>query len=199
MNFKRVTKNVLLFKLKTHFGIDFPYYLVEYAEGNFLVGCPESLPKVVEEKINERGGINYIFISHRDDAGIACEFRKKFNAKIILHKSEEKYLGNCKADISFETDTMITKNVEAITTPGHTNGNSCLLFNDYGYLFTGDQICVNKKGKPFVYLEKHSPKDGKITKQEVTFILSKLKKKNFTKLFSLFGIVTENAKARLMK
>jgi len=199
MEFEPIADNVTLFKLKTHFGIDFPYYLVKHKDGNFLIGCPEELPKELSTKIDEIGGIDFIFISHRDDVGIACKFRERFNAKIIIHQSEEKFVEGCEVDISFEKDQSITNSVEVIHTPGHTPGSSCLLFKDYGLLFTGDQICVNKNGEPFVYLEKHSPKEGQISDKDVTNILNKLKNKNFDKIFSLFGIVLDNAKDRLLK
>ena len=199
MNFENIADNVIMFKLKTHFKIDFPYYLVTHNEGNFLIGCPEKLPKELSTKIDEIGGIDFIFISHRDDVGIACQFKEKLNAKIIIHQSEAKFVKDCKVDIPFKTDKLIIKDVEVIHTPGHTLGNSCLLFKDYKYLFTGDQICVNKDGEPFVYLEKHGPKEGKISKEDVTNILNKLKNKNFNKIFSLFGMVLDNAKERLLK
>ena len=199
MKFKNIAHNVIIFKLKTNFKIYFPYYIVKHKSGNFLVGCPESSPEEVINKINEMGGISYIFISHRDDVGNACNYSKKFNAKIIVHKSESKYVQNCKVDIPFKADKSITSDVEVIHTPGHTPGSSCLFFKSDGYLFTGDQICVNKKGQPFVYLEKHKPTEGKISEKEVKYILNKLKKKNFSKIFSLFGVVLNNAKEKLIK
>lgn len=199
MEFQAIAPHVIMFKLKTHFGIEFPYYLVQHKHGNFLVECPESLPKELESKMHSMGGVNYIFISHRDGVGKACEYKKAFNAKIIIHKNEERYVEGCKADLPFEMDVPITKNVEVIHIPGHTPGNSCLFFKDYGYLFTGDQICVHNNGKPFVYMERHSPTDGQISEKEVNFILAKLKSKKFDKIFSLFGLALNDAKTRLFE
>lgn len=199
MKFQNIASNVIMFKLKTHFKISFPYYIVKHKDGNFLVGCPESLPKEVITKIHKSGGISYIFISHRDDIGNVCKYSKKFKAKIIVHQSESKYVADCKVDIPFKKDKAITNDIEVVHTPGHTPGSSCLFFKSYGYLFTGDQICVNKKGEPFIYLEKHSPTEGRISEREVEYILNKLKKKKFNTIFSLFGLVLHNAKEKLIK
>ncbi|MBT4445874.1 MBL fold metallo-hydrolase [archaeon] len=198
MKFENVAENVVMFKYKTRFEKDFPYYLIKHKNGNFLIGCPEELTEEVSKKINEIGGINFIFISHRDDIGCVSMYKRKYNAKIIIHKSEAKFISDCEVDIPFTSDTLIVENVEAIHTPGHTPGNSCLYFKDYGFLFTGDQICVNEAGEPFVYLIKHGTDNEKISDQEVDEILNSLKEKNFTKIFSLFGMVLENAKERLM-
>jgi len=62
MKFEKIAKNVTLFKVRASFGLTLFHYLIEHPKGNFLVSCPGQLNDEITNKIEEIGGIDYIFI-----------------------------------------------------------------------------------------------------------------------------------------
>lgn len=100
---------------------------------------PEFEPHLLDA-LEMAGGVEWIFISHWDDIGDACEFQKRFSSKIVMHAAEAKAVG-CTVEITFNQPTPISEQLTAIPTPGHSPGSSCLLFSQTpGFLFTGDHL-----------------------------------------------------------
>jgi glyoxylase-like metal-dependent hydrolase (beta-lactamase superfamily II) len=120
-------------------------YLILSERGNILVEVPEFVPRMLTE-LEFFGGVRYIFLTHRDDVGDACKFKKHFDARIIMHESERDHVP-CGVDISFEDDFQFDQEITLIHTPGHSPGASCLLLSiEAGILFCGDHLLGNDHG-----------------------------------------------------
>jgi len=196
MKFEKIAKNVTLFKLRASFGLTLFHYLIEHPKGNFLVSCPGKLNDEIINKIEEIGGIDYIFITHSHDIGDACEYKEKFIAKVLIHEDGAMQFKDCKPDIIVKGDMDLSSNIQILFTPGHTPGNICLYFSDYKYLFTGDAIAANNE-KPYVLRQRFGPNPGLMSDDEYNYILKKVLSKDFEKLFTVVGFVLEDPKAKL--
>jgi glyoxylase-like metal-dependent hydrolase (beta-lactamase superfamily II)/ferredoxin len=115
-------------------------YFVQHPEGNWLIDSPKYLPHLVK-RFEGLGGIQYIFLTHRDDVAEASKYAKTFGSQRIIHR----------ADLSAQPDAEIVveghESIELraipdfliIPTPGHTRGHCVLLYKNR-FLFTGDHL-----------------------------------------------------------
>lgn len=120
-------------------------YFIKSNSGNWMVESPKFTRHLVEW-IKSQGGIDFIFLSHRDDVAQASDYAKEFGAKRIIHRE----------DLDAEPNSEITiEGIEAVTygsdiiiipQPGHTKGHCMLLFDEH-FLFTGDVLTSDKEGK----------------------------------------------------
>ncbi|MDX2106532.1 MAG: MBL fold metallo-hydrolase [Candidatus Melainabacteria bacterium] len=111
-------------------------YFIKHRDGNWMVDSPKYSPRLVKF-IEEHGGLENIFLTHRDDVAEAREYAQKFRSKRYIHQ----------ADLEAQKDAEIVfSGIEAfnphwqfkiIPTPGHTMGHSMLLY-DEKFLFSGD-------------------------------------------------------------
>ena len=62
-------------------------YFIKHPEGNWLVDSPRYLKHLVQS-FDKRGGIRYIFLSHKDDVADAARYAKTFNATRIIHRAD---------------------------------------------------------------------------------------------------------------
>ena len=114
-------------------------YFVHTQDGNVMVDSPQYEEGLIEA-LEAAGGVGWIFISHHDDIGDACQFQNRFGSKIAIHAAEASAVG-CPVDSPFVNITELSPQLIAIPTPGHSPGSSCLLFTQApGFLFTGDHL-----------------------------------------------------------
>jgi len=113
-------------------------YFVKTDSGNWLIDSPRFLRHLVQQ-FEEAGGIDFIFLSHRDDVGDADKFAKHFGSQRIIHRADLNAQPNAEIVISGESSQQISDNFMIIPTPGHTKGHCCLLYKNK-YLFTGDHL-----------------------------------------------------------
>jgi len=117
-------------------------YFIKRPEGNVMVDSPR-FDKALVKRIEEMGGIKYIFLSHRDDVADQKKYYNHFGCERIMHID----------DITTETEDIerkiegikpveIENDLLGIPVPGHTKGSVCLLYRDK-YLFTGDHLAMN--------------------------------------------------------
>lgn len=132
-------------------------YFIQREEGNILVDCPRFTPSLVK-RIEELGGLKYIFLTHKDDVADHEKFAKHFNAERIIHEEEL-------CDSIPDAEIIITEYYKMkidetedspviIPTPGHTKGHLCLLYKNK-FLFTGDHIAYSKKLNQLVAFRKY--------------------------------------------
>jgi len=100
------------------------------------------------QQIRELGGITHQYLSHRDEAGPGlAEIKSLFGSKLCCHRLEEPAVEKVTpVDCKFDTGEVLPRDVEVISTPGHTDGSACFVVrSSYGktYLFTGDTIYLN--------------------------------------------------------
>lgn len=114
-------------------------YLVRTEAGNAMVDTPEYTKSVVDA-LEKAGGVEWIFVSHWDDIGDACQFQNRFSSKIVINAMEASAVG-CTVEVPFTKVTELSEQLIVIPTPGHSPGSSCLLFTQTpGFLFTGDHL-----------------------------------------------------------
>jgi len=119
-------------------------YFIKSETGNWMVESPKFTRHLVDW-IKSQGGLDYIFLSHRDDVAQASEYAKEFGARRIIHAD----------DLDAEPDSeIVLEGIEAvlygsdliiIPQPGHTKGHCMLLYNER-FLFTGDVMTSDKNG-----------------------------------------------------
>ncbi|MBO6781704.1 MAG: MBL fold metallo-hydrolase [Alphaproteobacteria bacterium] len=114
-------------------------YLLVRPEGNVLVDSPRFSGPLVR-RIEELGGIDLMFLTHRDDVADHARFAAHFGCTRILHEAER---GPRTRDVEWivsgTDDAEIAPGLTAIVVPGHTRGSMCLLHDDT-HLFTGDHL-----------------------------------------------------------
>jgi glyoxylase-like metal-dependent hydrolase (beta-lactamase superfamily II)/ferredoxin len=114
-------------------------YLIVRPGGNILVDSPRfSLPLV--RRIEEMGGIRWMFLTHRDDVADHQKWASRFLAERIMHRADlTPRITEVERPISGTDDTDLDDELTAIPTPGHTPGHTVLLYRNK-YLFSGDHI-----------------------------------------------------------
>jgi glyoxylase-like metal-dependent hydrolase (beta-lactamase superfamily II)/ferredoxin len=113
-------------------------YFVEHPDGNWLVDSPRYVEHLVR-RFAEKGGIRYIFLTHRDDVADAERYAARFNATRIIHRLELASQPDAERVIDgFEAQELAPEFL-AIPTPGHTAGH-CALLCGRRFLFSGDHL-----------------------------------------------------------
>ncbi|MFN3135514.1 MAG: MBL fold metallo-hydrolase [Candidatus Kryptonium sp.] len=120
-------------------------YFIKNQSGNWLIDSPRFVFHLVK-KFEAMGGINYIFLSHRDDVADAEKFALYFNAKMVIHKRDNIAMKNAQIIIDGDESIEIVPDFIVIPTPGHTAGHCVLLYKNK-FLFTGDHLWWDREGK----------------------------------------------------
>jgi glyoxylase-like metal-dependent hydrolase (beta-lactamase superfamily II)/ferredoxin len=113
-------------------------YFVEHADGNWLIDSPRYVEHLVR-RFAERGGLRYIFLTHRDDVADAAKYAKRFGAERIIHRLELSAQPDAERVIDGTEQMELAPGFLAIPTPGHTRGHCALLAGER-FLFSGDHI-----------------------------------------------------------
>lgn len=106
--------------------------------GNVLVDSPRFNAPLVR-RIEEMGGVNLMFLSHRDDIADHAKFAAHFHCPRIMHEGDAAASRGIER-VTHGTDRLhIDDELLLIPTPGHTPGHQVLLYRDK-ILFTGDHL-----------------------------------------------------------
>ena len=62
-------------------------YFIRSVEGNWMIDSPRFHPILVRQ-FQKLGGIQYIFLTHRDDVADADQYAQTFGAKRVIHKAD---------------------------------------------------------------------------------------------------------------
>ncbi len=122
-------------------------YLIRDPRGNLLIDSPKFF-KPLAEKINQLGGIKYIFLTHSDDVADHEEYKIFFGAERIIHEADSE---NYPYEILLKgtNDYKLYDDLVLIPTPGHTKGSVCLLYKNE-FLFTGDHLAYETELKHLI-------------------------------------------------
>ena len=118
-------------------------YFLQTSEANWLIDSPRYVKPLVE-KFKAMGGIDYIFLSHRDDVADADKYAKEFGAKRIIHESELSAQPDSEIVIQGEQDCDFNSDIKFLFAPGHTKGH-LLFYLKNKYLFTGDHLSWSRR------------------------------------------------------
>lgn len=119
-------------------------YLIARKNGNILVDSPRFTRPLVR-RLEELGGVDTMFLTHKDDVADHEKFHAHFGCERVLHARDvtartrgvERIIeGDEPVSLG---DDLQGGNGLILPVPGHTAGSCCLLYDDK-YLFTGDHI-----------------------------------------------------------
>ncbi len=117
-------------------------YFIQRKEGNILVDSPRFSPPLVKQ-LESMGGVQYMYLTHKDDIADHEKFANHFGCERIVHKDDitEKTQG-VEIQISGDEPIEFTPDLLIIPVPGHTKGHTVLLYNKT-YLFAGDHLAFS--------------------------------------------------------
>jgi glyoxylase-like metal-dependent hydrolase (beta-lactamase superfamily II)/ferredoxin len=113
-------------------------YFIEHPEGNWLIDSPRFVERLAR-RFESRGGVRFIFLTHRDDVADAERYAERFGSTRIIHRLELSAQPHAERVIDGFAPVTLADGFLAIPTPGHTRGHCALLHRDQ-YLFSGDHI-----------------------------------------------------------
>lgn len=114
-------------------------YLVVRPDGNVLVDSPR-FNTPLANRIEELGGIRWMFLSHRDDVADHENWVDRFGAERIFHRDDAgRSIGRIERPIEGSVPVSVAPDLLVIPTPGHTRGHCVLLYRNK-FLFTGDHL-----------------------------------------------------------
>jgi glyoxylase-like metal-dependent hydrolase (beta-lactamase superfamily II)/ferredoxin len=117
------------------------YLIVRAAEagGNVLIDSPRFAGPLVH-RLEELGGVDTMFLTHRDDVGDHERFREHFGCERVLHAGDATgVLAGMERLIEGDGPVALDGDLRVIPTPGHTLGSACLLYRER-FLFSGDHV-----------------------------------------------------------
>ena len=116
------------------------YLIVRAASdgGNILVDSPRFTGPLVKQ-IERMGGIDQIFLTHRDDIADHAKFAAHFGSPRIMHEADGAERLQIEHVTAGEQPVVLGPDLLCLPTPGHTKGHQVLLYRDQ-ILFTGDHL-----------------------------------------------------------
>ena len=116
-------------------------YLVVRPEsegGNVLVDSPRFATQLVK-RIEAMGGVDRMFLTHKDDVADHQRFVDRFNCQRVMHADDGAQRLGVEQIITGEDAVNLDPDLIAIPVPGHTRGHTVLLYRNK-FLFTGDHL-----------------------------------------------------------
>jgi glyoxylase-like metal-dependent hydrolase (beta-lactamase superfamily II)/ferredoxin len=113
-------------------------FFIEHPDGNWLIDSPRYLKHLVEA-FEQKGGIAYIFLTHKDDVADAEKYAAHFGAKRIIHRADLEAAPDSEWVIEGGDSRQVMPHFLIIPVPGHTAGSMALLYKNM-FLFTGDHL-----------------------------------------------------------
>jgi len=113
-------------------------YFLRHPEGNWLIDSPRFVEHLAR-RLEEQGGIRYLFLTHRDDVADAARYAERFGAERIIHRLELSAQPDAERVLDGFDPIELAPGFLAVPTPGHTRGH-CVLLASRRYLFAGDHI-----------------------------------------------------------
>ncbi|OCQ91726.1 MBL fold metallo-hydrolase [Oscillatoriales cyanobacterium USR001] len=122
-------------------------YLIVENQNNILVDCP-AWDEINEAFLRSVGGVQWLFITHRGAIGKVKEIQQATGCAIAIQEQEAYLLPGLNVT-PFGENFTLSDRTQAIWTPGHSPGSSCLYYaNSGGVLFTGRHLLPNQAGIP---------------------------------------------------
>jgi glyoxylase-like metal-dependent hydrolase (beta-lactamase superfamily II)/ferredoxin len=108
------------------------------AGGNILVDSPR-FSRPLATQIEELGGVQLMYLSHKDDIADHATYAAHFNCPRVMHEADGAAALGIEQITTGRDELRIDGDLVSIPTPGHTRGHQVLLYQDRA-LFTGDHL-----------------------------------------------------------
>jgi glyoxylase-like metal-dependent hydrolase (beta-lactamase superfamily II)/ferredoxin len=119
-------------------------YFIQRPEGNILIDSPRFAAPLVK-RLEELGGIRYMYLTHRDDVADHEKFREHMKCDRILHSDDiTSGTKDVEMQISGTDPIELAPDLLIIPVPGHTKGHTVLLYRQK-FLFTGDHLAWSEQ------------------------------------------------------
>lgn len=114
-------------------------YLIQHPEGNVLIDSPRFAAPLVKQ-LEAKGGVRWLFLTHRDDVADRQKYCQHFGCTDILHRDDiSGETRDVQMQVTGEESLELTSDLLIIPVPGHTKGHCVLLYKQQ-FLFTGDHL-----------------------------------------------------------
>lgn len=126
-------------------------YLIRREEGNVLVDSPRFAPPLVK-RLEELGGIRYLYLTHRDDVADHEKFHRHFGCDRLLHKDDLTHTTQgIEIPLTGTDPIALAPDLLVIPVPGHTKGHTVLLHRNL--LFSGDHLAADENSRLIAFRE----------------------------------------------
>jgi glyoxylase-like metal-dependent hydrolase (beta-lactamase superfamily II)/ferredoxin len=114
-------------------------YLIRRPAGNLLIDSPRAAGPLLA-RIEKLGGVETMFLTHRDDVADHEAFHRRFGCARVMHEDDvTRATRRIERRIAGGDPVALADDLLVIPTPGHTRGHAVLLYREK-YLFTGDHL-----------------------------------------------------------
>ena len=120
-------------------------YFIVRPSGNVLIDAPR-WTRHVADFVRARGGLRYIFLTHRDDIADAEKYAHSFEADVCIHERDGDAAPYAKRLLRGASVAEPSQGWQAIPLPGHTAGSTAYLLENT-YLFTGDSLAWSHRSR----------------------------------------------------
>lgn len=122
-------------------------YFIVKNDANILLDCP-AWDEENRQFLQAQGGVRWLFITHRGGISNVKEIQQTFGCQVLIQEQEAYLLPGVEVT-PFQQEFTLTPQCQAIWTPGHSPGSSCLYDSDVGgVLFSGRHLLPNQQGEP---------------------------------------------------
>jgi glyoxylase-like metal-dependent hydrolase (beta-lactamase superfamily II) len=111
-------------------------WLVVRPGGNVLVDSPRAAAPLLRQ-IDALGGVQTMFLTHRDDVADHAAFRARYGCERVIHARDATF--PVERQIEGDAPVRLGDDLLVVPVPGHTAGSAALLVGDR-FLFTGDHL-----------------------------------------------------------
>lgn len=119
-------------------------WFITRAEGNVLVDSPRFAGPLVR-RLEALGGVELMFLTHRDDVAEHARFAAHFGCERVLHADDvTPGTRGVERQPTGDDPIALADDLLMIPVPGHTRGSACLLYRGR-LLFTGDHLAFSRR------------------------------------------------------
>lgn len=111
-------------------------WFIRRRDGNVLVDSPRAASTLMA-RLEELGGVRYMFLTHRDDVADHQAYRDRFGCARIMHRGDA--VRGTELIIDGNAPVQLADDLVIVPVPGHTRGSCALIYKDT-FAFTGDHV-----------------------------------------------------------